>query len=336
MFKKAIVLGIAAGAIGMIASADAAPAKKTVTTTAVRTTTVARPNIAPRVKTTTVTTTRVKTGNTNFKTKNNFQTGNKQNFQTGNKTNFQTGNKTNFQTGNKASVAIGNNTKLGISSNALKLKAGPGAVSKVAFTPAANVKFAKIGNNKSAVMWKGGGKKMWWGNKWKIFVPLTALGVVALGGYYFYPDAYLTVARPYCEGITPDGCRLNWQQVEFEDGDGDWQCVQYCRRPGMPPPARTVALVAPPPPPQGAACEISIFSEPGFGGVNATANDEQPRLGEIGWQNQIASVKVAAGTWDLFSDQEFTGETMRLQPGEYADLGPEWTKKAGSFMCAQP
>ena len=66
------------------------------------------------------------------------------------------------------------------------------------------------------------------------------------------------------------------------------------------------------------------------------ASDEQPRLNENGWQNQIASVKVAAGTWDFFSDPEFTGETMRLKPGDYPNLGPEWTKKAGSFMCVQP
>jgi hypothetical protein len=167
-------------------------------------------------------------------------------------------------------------------------------------------------------------------------VPLAALGAVVLGGSYYYADSYLTVARPYCEGITPDGCRLNWQRIDFEDGDSDWQCVQYCRRAGAPPPARTVALVAPPPLPQGGACEIAIFSEPGFGGTNATASDEQPQLSELGWQNQIASVQVKAGTWDFFSDPEFTGETMRLAPGEYPDLGPQWTKRAGSFMCVQP
>jgi hypothetical protein len=105
-------------------------------------------------------------------------------------------------------------------------------------------------------------------------------------------------------------------------------------RPGLPPP-RTVALVAPPPMTQG-ACEISIYSEPNFGGTNATATDEQPTLSEIGWQNQIASVQVKSGTWDFFSDQQFTGETMRLAPGSYADLGPQWTKHAGSFMCVQP
>jgi hypothetical protein len=228
----------------------------------------------------------------------------------------------------------GNAPKLGVvNNNALKFKPGPGPVNKVAFKPA-NVQFVKLGKI-NAPIWNGP-KKIWWGNKWKVFVPLTALGVVALGGAYYYPDAYLTVARPYCEGITPDGCRLNWQRIDFEDGGCDWQCVQYCRRPGIPPPARTVAFVAPPPMAQGAACELSIFSEPNFAGTNATANTEQPRLGEIGWQNQIASVRVASGTWDFFSDPEFTGDTMRLQPGEYADLGPQWSKHSGSFMCVQP
>jgi beta/gamma crystallin len=216
----------------------------------------------------------------------------------------------------------------------LKFAPGPGQVSKVAFKPAPNAQFVKLGQF-SAPVWKSGPKKIWWGNKWKVFIPITALGVVVLGGAYYYPDAYLTTSRYYCEGISPDGCRLNWQRVDFEDGDSDWQCVQFCRRPGAPPPSRTVALVAPPPPPQGGACEISIYSEPGFGGTNAQASTEQAQLSENGWQNQIASIKVKSGTWDFFSDQGFTGETMRLSPGEYPNLGPEWTKKAGSFMCVQ-
>jgi hypothetical protein len=227
------------------------------------------------------------------------------------------------------------NKNVNFNPNLKKFQPGPGPINKVVFKPQPNMQFVKLGN-KVAPAWKSGPKKIWWGNKWKYFVPLTALGVVALGGAYYYPDAYLSVAAPYCSGITPDGCRLNWQRIDFEDGGSDWQCVQFCPRPGLPPPPRTVAFVAPPPMPQGGACEISIYSEPGYGGANATANDEQPNLGEIGWQNQIASVKVAAGTWDFFSDQQFTGETMRLQPGEYPDLGAEWSKRAGSFMCVQP
>src|SRR5436190_2193370 len=217
--------------------------------------------------------------------------------------------------------------------SAAKIQLGPGKVAPAAAKPA-NFQFVKLGN-KVAPVWKSGPKKIWWGGGWKTFVPFAALGVVAIGGAYYYPDAYLTVARPYCAGVTPDGCRLNWQQVGFEDGGSEWQCVQFCPRPGLPPPPRTVALVAPPPLAQG-TCEISIYSEPNFGGTNATATDEQPTLSEIGWQNQIASVQVKSGTWDFFSDQQFTGETMRLAPGSYADLGPQWTKRAGSFMCVQP
>jgi len=217
--------------------------------------------------------------------------------------------------------------------SAAKIQLGPGKVGPAAAKPA-NFQFVKLGN-KVAPVWKSGPKKIWWGGGWKTFVPFAALGVVVIGGAYYYPDAYLTVARPYCAGVTPDGCRLNWQQVGFEDGGSEWQCVQFCPRPGLPPPPRTVALVAPPPVAQG-TCEISIYSEPNFGGINATARDEQPTLSEIGWQSQIASVQVKSGTWDFFSDQQFTGETMRLAPGSYADLGPQWTKRAGSFMCVQP
>ena len=315
----------------------------------------AKPSGGPKVTARTVTTARTTTrssGGQNFKTKtvtttkkvkvspsanigvntNNIGVTTKKNL----KGNPNLGNP-NLKPGSPAvQTAIGSPGATTLKSSTVKFQAGPGQVNKVAFKPAPNLQFVKLGNNKSAMMWNSGPKKIWWGNKWKLFVPVTALGVVVLGGAYYYPHAYLTVARPYCEGITPDGCRLNWQRVDFEDGDSEWQCVQFCRRPGNPPPPRTVALVAPPPLPQGGNCQISIYSEPNFGGVNATASEEQGRLAENGWQNQIASVKVAAGTWDLFSDQEFTGETMRLKPGDYPNLGPEWTKKAGSFMCVQP
>jgi hypothetical protein len=194
--------------------------------------------------------------------------------------------------------------------------------------------FVHLANNKFAPLWKQK-HGLWWGGKWKYFVPFTALGAVLIGGGYYYPDAYVGFARPYCSGLTPDGCQLNWQQVNFEDGGGDWQCVQYCRRPGAMPPPQAVALVAPPPVPQG-NCEVTIYSDPNFAGTGVTTGEEQPALSQSGWQNQIASIQVKSGTWDFFSDENFTGAPMRLQPGPYQDLGPEWTKKIGSFMCVQP
>ena len=45
---------------------------------------------------------------------------------------------------------------------------------------------------------------------------------------------------------------------------------------------------------------------------------------------------MKSGTWDFFTDEDFGGETVRMGPGPYPDLGPDWTKKIGSFMCVQP
>jgi hypothetical protein len=217
-----------------------------------------------------------------------------------------------------------------------RIGVGPGRVN-ANFVRPAGLAGVRLAGGRFAPVWRAGAaRRVWWGGGWRVWAPITALGAVVIAGAYYWPDAYLATARPYCEGVTPDGCRLNWQMVDFEGGGGDWQCVQYCPRVGAPPPARTVALVAPPPMAQGKACEISIFSEPNFGGTNATANEGQPNLGATGWLNQVASVRVASGTWDFFSDPEFTGEMMRLPPGEYPDLGPQWTKHSGSFMCAQP
>jgi Beta/Gamma crystallin len=98
----------------------------------------------------------------------------------------------------------------------------------------------------------------------------------------------------------------------------------------MPPPH----ALAPPPVAQG-TCQVTIFSEANFAGAGVPTTEEQPRLSESGWQNQIASIQVQCGTWDFYSDENFGGETMRLTAGPYPALPPEWTKRIGSFMCVQ-
>jgi hypothetical protein len=213
-----------------------------------------------------------------------------------------------------------------------KLKVGPKFGQK--FTP--NTKafpLVKVAN-KSWPIHKGP-HKLWWKGGWKVFVPFSAVTVALIGGAYYYPDAYVSIARPYCGGVTPDGCRLNWQEIPFEGGGAEWQCVQFCPRPNQPPPARFAALSVAPPAPSGGRCEVEIFAQPQFAGLSAPSDVDQPRLGEAGWKNEIASVQVKAGTWDFFSEDEYTGENMRLPPGPYPDLGPQWTKKIGSFMCVQ-
>src|SRR6185503_16943592 len=102
---------------------------------------------------------------------------------------------------------------------------------------------------------------------------------------------YVSVARPYCSGITPEGCRLNWQEVAFEGGGSEWQCVQFCARPNQPPPARSAALVVAPPAPSGGRCEVEIFAGPQFAGPSAPSDVDQPHLAEAGWKNEIASIQ---------------------------------------------
>jgi hypothetical protein len=63
---------------------------------------------------------------------------------------------------------------------------------------------------------------------WRTFIALSALGAIAIGANYYYPYAYISAPRLYCEGLTEDGCQLMWQEVETIEGDIVPQCVAYC------------------------------------------------------------------------------------------------------------
>jgi Beta/Gamma crystallin len=180
-------------------------------------------------------------------------------------------------------------------------------------------------------------KFMWVRGQRRLFVPVALLGVVVIGGSYWYPDGYVSMEGPACTGFTPDGCQLQWRMVDFEDGGGEPQCVQYCPQVG-PLPEQVATLPPPPPTPpaENGACQTTIYAEPNFAGNTAPTGDSQPSLSQTGWRNEISSIVVGAGTWDFFSDENFGGESMRLTPGTYPTLSAEWTKRIGSFMCVQP
>jgi hypothetical protein len=173
------------------------------------------------------------------------------------------------------------------------------------------------------------------GGRNRFFVPLSTLGAVEIGGTYWNPDGYVSTAAPFCAGYTPDGCELHWRVVDFVDGGGEPQCVQYCPIAG-PPPARVATLPPPLPRPAQGTCQVTIFSDPNFAGTSAPTGDNQPNLSESGWQSEISSIQVQSGTWDFFTDDDYGGNTMRLTAGTYPALTPDWNKKINSFMCVEP
>jgi hypothetical protein len=88
--------------------------------------------------------------------------------------------------------------------------------------------FSMRGHNYSA--WRGGGSWRHRGSdgRWETFVALGALGVLAIGAYEYYPYAYIDAPQPFCEGLTEDGCQLDFQDVQTMEGDVIGQCVAYC------------------------------------------------------------------------------------------------------------
>ena len=76
-------------------------------------------------------------------------------------------------------------------------------------------------------VWRGR-HRVRYGNRWRTFVGLGALGAIAFGSAYYYPYAYIDAPAPFCDGLTEDGCHLQWQEVPTLEGPPLFQCVAYC------------------------------------------------------------------------------------------------------------
>lgn len=119
------------------------------------------------------------------------------------------------------------------------------------------------------------------------------------------------------------------------------QCVQFCPRP-IATTAVDVHVTAQPatgPVVRSAmaqGCAISIYADPDFGGINSEVTSDQPQLSQFGWGRSISSIDVRSGTWDLYTEVQFGGLTIRLTPGRYPVLDPVWDKQINSLMCVQP
>lgn len=86
------------------------------------------------------------------------------------------------------------------------------------------------------------------------------------------------------------------------------------------------------PAPCNCTCLMTIYKGENLTGENREAKVEEPDLGQA-WDDQIASIYVSRGNWEIFLDMNYQGEVMRLAPGPYLVLGPQWTRAISSLRC---
>ncbi len=68
------------------------------------------------------------------------------------------------------------------------------------------------------------------------------------------------------------------------------------------------------------AAEMTLFLQPNFAGRQATLRGESTNLASIGFTDQVSSVVVHSGRWQVCTQPSFQGECATLAPGEYPTL----------------
>jgi len=172
------------------------------------------------------------------------------------------------------------------------------------------------------------GRRFWWRGGWHTLIGVGLLTGYAIGPDCYYPEGYVALAEPVCTGYTDDGCTLRWQDVAADDGSTIPSCVQFCPR------VRKAVAPAPVAAAPRGGCEVEVFKDPNLAGGSFRTAEDQPLLNDD-WDKKIASINVISGTWDFTTEQQYNGDAMRLTPGTYRDLGPNWVDQISSFMCAQ-
>jgi hypothetical protein len=76
-------------------------------------------------------------------------------------------------------------------------------------------------------VWRGG-HRFRHGGRWATLAAIGALGLIVYSGASYYPYAYVSAPVDTCEGLTEDGCVMQWQEVPTEEGYTVPQCVAYC------------------------------------------------------------------------------------------------------------
>jgi hypothetical protein len=68
------------------------------------------------------------------------------------------------------------------------------------------------------------------------------------------------------------------------------------------------------------AAEMTVFKQPNFSGNALTLRGEEASLSSRGFQDQISSVQVRSGRWEVCTQPNFQGECTTLERGDYPAL----------------
>jgi hypothetical protein len=71
------------------------------------------------------------------------------------------------------------------------------------------------------------------------------------------------------------------------------------------------------------AQEVILYGGHDFRGKSVTLHNEVVNFQHINFNDQVSSLRVRRGTWELCTDSEFRGRCRIFEPGDYANLGSE-------------
>ena len=78
------------------------------------------------------------------------------------------------------------------------------------------------------------------------------------------------------------------------------------------------------------AAEVTLYLQPNFNGRQLTLRGYTPNLADIGFQDQVASIVVNSGRWELCTQPDFKGDCATVGPGEYPVLDPRLNHRVES------
>jgi len=79
------------------------------------------------------------------------------------------------------------------------------------------------------------------------------------------------------------------------------------------------------------AAEMTVFKQPNFAGEALTIRDGDTNLAPERFHDQISSIVVNSGRWEVCTQPNFQGDCMTLVPGRYAALDPRLNHRIESM-----